>query len=77
VEDKDLFVTEKGYIGLGHETCAADDIVCIFTGGEVPYIVRAAGGRDDYTFLGECYVHGIMDGEAMGGGVDFEQFTLV
>ncbi|KAK4233654.1 HET-domain-containing protein [Achaetomium macrosporum] len=76
VEDKDLFVTGNGYIGLGHETCAVDDVVCVFSGGEVPYIVRAAG-EHSYTFLGECYVHGIMDGEAMDGRGDFEQFTLV
>jgi hypothetical protein len=76
VEDKDLFVTEKGFIGLGHETCAVSDVVCIFSGGEVPYIVR--GGQDPcFSFLGECYVHGIMDGEAISGRGAMEQFTLV
>ncbi|KAG7284472.1 hypothetical protein NEMBOFW57_010846 [Staphylotrichum longicolle] len=78
VEDKDLFVTERGYIGLGHENCAAGDVVCVFLGGEVPYIVRSApAGGHGFTFLGECYVHGVMDGEAMDGKAALEQFTLV
>jgi hypothetical protein len=76
VEDKDLFVTGRGYIGLGHEGCAAGDVVCVFLGGEVPYIVRATG-EEGHRFLGECYVHGIMDGEAMDPNVGLEQFTLL
>ncbi|KAJ4197284.1 hypothetical protein NW759_016334 [Fusarium solani] len=79
VEDKDLFVTEKGYVGLGHETCAAGDVVCIFFGGEVPFLVRPDGGADGhgFRFLGECYVHGIMDGEAMDGRGALEKFLLL
>ncbi|KAH6884255.1 heterokaryon incompatibility protein-domain-containing protein [Thelonectria olida] len=79
VEDKDLFVTEKGYVGLGHETCAAGDVVCIFFGGEVPFLVRPDGGADGhgFRFLGECYVHGIMDGEAMDGRGALEKFLLM
>ena len=32
-------------------------------GADVPYILRAC--EDGYDLVGECYVQGIMDGEAM------------
>jgi hypothetical protein len=40
------------------------DLICVFDGGEVPYLLRPAG-NDSYILIGECYLHGIMDGEAM------------
>ncbi|KAH8699399.1 hypothetical protein GQ44DRAFT_718196 [Phaeosphaeriaceae sp. PMI808] len=57
-----FFATPQGYIGLAPIECCIGDIVCIFFGAVTPYILRPTGdGR--YNFVGECYVHGIMDGE--------------
>jgi hypothetical protein len=48
-------------------------------GAEVPYILRP---RKDQTFLfvGECYIHGIMHGEAMNmlenGQLNVSEFYL-
>lgn len=58
-----LFMTSKGYMGLGPAAAKVDDKVCMFSGGQVLYVVR---GRKDprFEFVGECYVHGLMDGEA-------------
>ena len=77
VEDKDIFVTRKGYLGLGHEGFGVGATVCIFSGGEVPFLVRAAEDGEECRFLSECYVHGVMDGEAMGGRSTLEQFLLL
>lgn len=79
IEDKDMFVTNEGYVGLGHEGCAVGDAVCIFLGGEVLFLVRAdvEGEQKGFKFMGECYVHGIMDGEAMDSGRTLEQFLLL
>jgi hypothetical protein len=77
VEDKDIFVTRKGYLGLGHEGFDVGATVCIFSGGEVPFLVRAAEDGEECRFLSECYVHGVMDGEAMGGKSALEQFLLL
>jgi hypothetical protein len=78
VEGKDMFVTEQGYIGLAEEGFQVDDLVCIFFGGEVPFLVRRV---DDNRFrlLAECYVHGVMDGEAMSNleGQDVEHFWII
>ena len=55
--------TEKGYYVLGPSPLEEGDIVCVLFGCKVPFCLRPMGGR--YLLVGECYVHGIMDGEAM------------
>ena len=36
---------------------------CILFGGDVPYILRPTAEDKEFQFVGDCYVHGIMDGE--------------
>lgn len=70
IEDKDMFVTAQGYFGLGHEGLGEGDVVCILLGGEVPFLLRQTGQGGQqarFRFLCECYVHGVMDGEAVKG----------
>ncbi len=59
---KPLWTTE-GHIGLGPGIVLPGDKVCVFYGGEVPYILRPIG--DQFQLVGECYLHGIMNGEGM------------
>ena len=61
-----FFVTEKGYIGLGPGDAKPGDIVSIFLGGEVPFIIRKKNGGE-FCFVGESYVHGLMDGSVLQG----------
>jgi hypothetical protein len=67
IEYKDMFLTAQGYLGLSQEGFRIGDVVCIFSGGDVPYLLRQAMPPHDgmFQFLSECYVHGVMDGEAM------------
>ena len=67
IEDKDMFLTSQGYLGLGQEGFRSGDIVCILLGGEVPYLLRqtVSSHTGIFNLLSECYIHGIMDGEAM------------
>ena len=39
------------------------DIICVLFGGKMPFCLRPWG--DCYLLVGECYVHGLMNGEAM------------
>jgi hypothetical protein len=57
-------VTSNGYIGGVVHGCVIGDKICIFLGASVPFVLRE---RDDggFTFVGEAYVHGLMDGEAL------------
>ncbi|MCJ1460505.1 hypothetical protein MMC28_010887 [Mycoblastus sanguinarius] len=58
-----FFTTIGGYMGLGHPRMQPGDKVCVFMGGAVPWVIRQEG--EEYVLIGECYVHGLMDGEAM------------
>jgi hypothetical protein len=62
-----LMFTRKGYIGLGPSDTRNGDIICIFVGGQTPYVLRHNWSlvSPTFQFIGECYVHGIMDGEAL------------
>jgi len=69
--------TEKGYMGLGPAAAAVGDQVCVLFGGQVLYVLRPKGELE-HEFIGECFVHGLMDGAAMDGYEDANQtFTLV
>ena len=79
-----LFITDRGYIGLCPSGCLVNDLVCVFNGGPVLYALRKRNDDENYTqtsdfaFIGECYVHGLMDGQAWElETVEERQFILV
>ena len=54
-------------LGLAPYETKKRDLICILYGCSVPVVLRKhhEGTPDEhYTFIGECYVHGIMEGEA-------------
>nr|XP_036580247.1 het domain-containing protein [Colletotrichum truncatum]KAF6788079.1 het domain-containing protein [Colletotrichum truncatum] len=57
--------TKDGYYVLGPKTMEPGDIVCVLLGGKMPFCLRPWGNK--YLLLGECYVHGIMNGQAVDG----------
>ncbi|KAK4228914.1 heterokaryon incompatibility protein-domain-containing protein [Podospora fimiseda] len=63
VINRRLGATERGYLCLLPKHTEVGDQVAILKGGRVPVVLRP---RDDggFRFIGETYVHGIMDGEA-------------
>jgi hypothetical protein len=60
-----LFLTAKPYIGIGPAYMQPGDILCLFEGGPSAYILRENQGNGTYSFIGDCYVLGIMDGQLM------------
>lgn len=62
-----LFVTRKGYIGLGPWNAREGDQVAILYGGQTPYLLRKSAVTGYNTLVGEAYVYGIMAGEALIG----------
>ena len=77
---RSFFVSEKGYFGLAPSQALPGDLICILFGGQTPFILRRlenvhgtvleeiqeffGGNGEVYKVIGDCYVHGIMDGEA-------------
>lgn len=58
-----FFATKEGYFGLGPAGTRVDDVCCVLPGAKVPFVLRSDG--DEYKLIGECYVHGLMRGEAL------------
>lgn len=60
-----LCFTENRMMGLMPLRTKEEDIVVILHGCDVPYVVRPTPVEGYYRLVGECYVHGIMNGEMM------------
>ena len=58
-----LVLTQKGYLGLGPTKAQKGDLVCVLYGCSVPVILRKEG--QGHRFIGESYVHGLMDRAAV------------
>jgi hypothetical protein len=56
--------TRDRRIGRVLYSAKVGDVICVLYGGEVPYVIRPCG-NGLYKFIGACYVHGLMDGEAL------------
>ncbi|RDW89512.1 hypothetical protein BP6252_01544 [Coleophoma cylindrospora] len=59
-----FFHTKTGHFGLGPLKLEIMDEVWLFKGGRTPFVLRKRAGNNDYHFIGEAYVHGLMYGEA-------------
>jgi hypothetical protein len=60
-----LGATAKGRGAIIPWAAQKDDKVAIFCGDEVPYIIRETKNTGGYILIGDCFVDGIMDGEAV------------
>lgn len=72
-----------GFIGLGPSKprgVKKGDFVCILCGCSVPVLLRQVKNAPYFIFIGECYIHGMMDGEAFGikntENIDYEMFEI-
>jgi hypothetical protein len=60
-----LIWTQRGHIGLAPVGVHVGNIICILGGCRVPLVLRR--GLSGYKLVGECYILGIMAGEAEYG----------
>lgn len=76
-----LFRTKLGYIGLGFDTTETGDQVWILAGARTPFVLRSVGdgipNQEKFQLVGECYVHGVMRGEAVAAqNAEFEPIII-
>ena len=77
--EKRVFATNSGYLGIASDLIAPGDQVCVIFGCPTPFILRP---RDNggYIFVGAAYAHGIMMGEAVemmqSGKLKIQDLTL-
>jgi hypothetical protein len=55
---------DRKLIGIAPLESQKSDIICIFYGCSVPVVLEPQP-NGNYRFVGECYVHGVMEGEAV------------
>lgn len=68
IYNRRVYITQMGYIGVGPTDTGVGDSVVVLFGGDVPFILHPKGGEgEEYGFVGESYVWGLMDGEAVEG----------
>ncbi|RYP11235.1 hypothetical protein DL764_000191 [Monosporascus ibericus] len=84
-----LAITRNGYMAMVPPGSVPGDAVCVLYGLATPYVVRLhsvderGGGlmRETDTegarLVGEAYVHGVMDGEAMNMSANRQMFKIV
>jgi hypothetical protein len=67
-----MFVTIDGYVGLAARNLRVGDMIAVFNGCHMPFVVRSVGklehegkliAEGGLQVIGPCYVHGIMNGE--------------
>ncbi|KAI4864753.1 hypothetical protein F4820DRAFT_422878 [Hypoxylon rubiginosum] len=61
---------EKKYTyGLVPAETRKEDLICVLFGGSAPVVLRpeGKGGQAHFTMLGECFIYGMMEGEAVPG----------
>ncbi|KAK0710843.1 hypothetical protein B0H67DRAFT_583536, partial [Lasiosphaeris hirsuta] len=72
-----LCTTEKGYIGVVPNETRVGDLLLFLPGAEVPFLLREMGVDSHYFLIGDCYIHGLMNGEALSNGDGrWEELTL-
>ena len=64
-----LVNTQLGRLGLAPSPVRKSDLVCILFRCSVPILLRwqqdAVTDEEYFQIIGECYIHGIMEGEAL------------
>lgn len=75
-----LIVTNEGHIGMAPSRAKKGDIICVLLGCSIPACLRKREADASYEFIGECYVHGLMNGEIIeeleSGRRKIEHFRL-
>ena len=75
-----LAYSVRGYMTLVSHQAREGDLLYALFGGSVLYVLRPQGDKK-FILIGECYVHGLMDGEAIQlvkeGKADIEMVSII
>lgn len=79
---RNVCLLEDGYLGMVPVLAEVGDRIFAFLGGQVLYTLRPDSSRPGhYLYIGETYIHGLMDGEVMRrvevGRARVEELVLV
>jgi len=76
-EGRNWTITEGGYVGWVPFATLSGDEVAIIAGLDAPFVIRPVGDGN-YRLIGECYIHGVMEGEiVLAEDYEAEEICLV
>ena len=60
-------MSERKFMGVGPDDVREKDMIVIFFGVRTPFVLRPVPfyGAGVYKIIGDCYVDGFMEGEAL------------
>jgi hypothetical protein len=76
LRNRKFVTTKKGYFGMAPLMAEPTDEIFVVAGCTVPLLLRPVG-NERYHLVGECYVQGIMEGEAVKDDSEWDRITLV
>lgn len=68
-----LVISNKGIFCMAPKQAIEGDVICVLFGCSVLVVLRQCADTGVYKFIGECYVDGYMNGEAIRPGTGFEK----
>ena len=71
-----FYRSREGRYGWVVDGCRSGDVVALFYGCDYPFVLRHQDGGT-YRIIGDCYIHGLMDGEGLGAEYPEETFRLI
>lgn len=66
-----FFTTNDGSIGSAPQAAKPGDHICVLLGCQSPLVIRQ-NPNGNHTIMGECYLHGMMEGQALMGPLSDE-----
>ena len=60
-----FFTSATGFVGLAPYGTREGDLIFVVLGADVPYVLRPLENDEGYELVGEAYVQGVMNGEAL------------
>ena len=76
IDEGKIGKTEKGWMMYTEAECQPGDVIAIFYGGKIPFVLRETG-QGLYKIIGTAYVHGIMYGEFPKEDITVENFEII
>ncbi|KAF4462141.1 hypothetical protein FALBO_11049 [Fusarium albosuccineum] len=70
-----MALTAGGHLAHATASTCVGDVLWILSGCPSPLVLRKVG--EDYCIMGEAYVHGVMNGEAITNDAAWQDITLV
>ncbi len=83
-QERRFMLTSKGYMGWAPDNAQGSDIlqtkvgdlICIIFGCSTPLVIRPNPDDGSFEVIGEAYVEGMMEGQALDLNLDAADFLL-